>query len=326
MGLASAASFPASASFRGAASAAAAASASFFLSLSRELLMSEYSSSPPSNLVSRCTRQVEDALSSLRRATTGEAFDDSSSGRIPAEAEEATEASSPSPTGIGFRLTLSTWNLLSWLWTRVDFLRVRPVNSGAASEEEAALPLLDLDSIFFREAAPSFEWLPRLPVWSAGLPARDPWRDDDDDGDPGVFLRTTPLNSGSSAAVVEPRLDKTLLLMDVRLVKDPLLDKLVFNEEDVDASATTLFFNVLSLWTRSSASCSRLGVRLNATRRNSGTESSAEAPVGVAPRESRFRPPSPTRVGVASRERRFPASRMSRVCDPVRSVGFKVTL
>merc|ERR1719209_1801297 len=305
------------ASFRGAASAAAAASASFFLSLSRELLMSEYSSSPPSNLVSLCTRQVEDALSSLRRATTGEAFDDSS-GRIPAEAEEATEASSPSPTGIGFRLTLSTWNLLSWLWTRVDFLRVRPVNSGVASEEEAALPLLNLDSIFLREAAPSFEWLPRLPVWSAGLPARDPWRDDDDDGDPGVFLRTTPLNSGSSAAVVEPRLDKTLLLMDVRLVKDPLLDKLVFNEEDVDASATTLFFNVLSLWTRSSASCSRLGVRLNATRRNSGTESSAEAPVapvGVAPRENRFRPPSPTRVGVASR-----------VCDPVRSVGFKVTL
>merc|ERR1719370_2914353 len=152
---------------------AAAASASFFLSLSRELLMSEYSSSPPSNLVSLCTRQVEDALSSLRRATTGEAFD-SSSGRIPAEAEEATETSSPSPTGIGFRLTLSTWNLLSWLWTRVDFLRVRPVNSGVASEEET-LPLLDLDSIFLREAAPSFERLPRLPIWSAaGLPARDP--------------------------------------------------------------------------------------------------------------------------------------------------------
>merc|ERR1719431_1863781 len=221
MGLASTASFPASASFRGAASAAAAASASFFLSLSREILMSEYSSSPPSNLVSRCTRQVDDALSSLRRVTTGEALD-SSSGRIPAEAEEVTEASSPSPTGIGFRLTLSTWNLLSWLWTRVDFLRVRPENSGA-SVEAAALPLLDLeDSIFLREAAPSFEWLPRLPVWSAGLPARDPRRDDDD-GDPGVFLRTTPLNSGSSAAVVEPRLDKTLLLMDVRLVKDPLL-------------------------------------------------------------------------------------------------------
>merc|ERR1712087_551033 len=87
MGLASAASFSASASFRGAASASAAASASFFLSLSGELLISEYSSSPPSNLVSLCTRQVEDALSSLRRATTGEAFDDSS-GRIPAEAEE----------------------------------------------------------------------------------------------------------------------------------------------------------------------------------------------------------------------------------------------
>merc|ERR1712002_517737 len=225
----------------GAFSVAAAASDSleldsFFLSLSRELLIPWYSSSPPSNLVSLKTRwrETEDARSSLR---------------IPTE-EEETAVSSSSLTGIGLRLTCSTSNLLCSPLTTDDFLRLTLLNSDVDSE--AALPLLedDLedDSTFLRET-PSTSSL-RLPLCLVGLPARDPGRDP-------VFLRTSPLNSGfCSSDADELRRDKTDLLIDVKLVKEPVLERFVLE----DASTRVLFLSVLCLCTWSSASCSRLGV------------------------------------------------------------------